>query len=112
MAIKNLLSPKNSDKFSEEIQELITDATGFPTAGITAALKGMKIRTDRTKVLEQFTGNKFLVAGEEDPLVNIPVLKEIASRCGCTFISFSGGHLSYLENKNEFIRLCISSKKS
>ena len=112
MAIKNLLSQKNSDKFSEEIQELITDATGFPTAGITAALKGMKIRTDRTEVLRSFVGNKIIVAGEEDPLVNIPDLKEIASRCGCTFISFSGGHLSYLENKNEFIRLCISSKKS
>lgn len=111
MAIKNLLSPKNSGKFSDEIQELITDAMSFPTAGITAALKGMKIRTDRTGVLEAFKGNKLIVAGEEDPLVNIRDLKEIAIRCGCTFISFSGGHLSYIENKSEFVKLCISSKK-
>lgn len=111
MAIKNLLSPRNSDKFSEEIHELIEEATGFPTKGITAALKGMKIRTNRTHVLRSFKGNKLLVAGEEDPLVNIPDLKAIASETGTQFISFSGGHLSYIENKSEFIKLCISSKK-
>lgn len=111
MAIKNLLSPNNSQKFSEEIQELIKEASEFPTEGITAALKGMKIRTDRRSVLNSFSGNKLIVAGEEDPLVNIPELKEIASRCGCTFITFSGGHLSYIENKTQFTKLCISSKK-
>lgn len=111
MAIKNLLSPKNSGKFSEEIQELIEDASHFPVEGITAALKGMKIRTDSTEVLKDFKGNKFLVAGLEDPLVNISDLKEIASQTNTSFISFSGGHLSYIENKSEFVRLCISSKK-
>lgn len=111
MAIKNLLSPNNSENFSEEIQQLIRNAKDFPTQGITAALKGMKIRTDRINVLMRFSGNKLIVAGEEDPLVNIPELKEIAFRCNSRFISFSGGHLSYIENKEQFIDLCISSKK-
>lgn len=111
MAIKNLLSPANSERFSDEVQDLIKEASHFPTRGITAALKGMKIRTDRTEVLKGFNGNKFLVAGEEDPLVNIPDLKAIASQANTTFISFSGGHLSYIENKSEFLKLCISSNK-
>ena len=111
MAIKNLLSPANSEKFSEEVQELIREASHFPTKGITAALKGMKIRTDKTEVLKGFKGNKFLVAGEEDPLVNVTDLKDIASQANTGFISFSGGHLSYIENKSEFIKLCISSNK-
>lgn len=111
MAIKNLLSPANSEKFSDEIKTLISEASQFPTTGITAALKGMKIRTDRTEVLKGFSRNKFLIAGNEDPLVNIADLKYIASRTNTSFISFSGGHLSYIENKSEFIKLCISSNK-
>lgn len=111
MAIRNLLSPENTDKFSEEITALTEKAMNFPTAGITAALKGMKIRTDRTRVLKSFSGNKILVAGKQDPLVNIEEIKLLAEESGCSFISFSGGHLSYMENKEQFVKLCISSKK-
>jgi pimeloyl-ACP methyl ester carboxylesterase len=111
MAINNLLSPNNTDRFSEKIEELKARAMNFPTEGISAALKGMKIRTDRTGVLSRFSGNKIIVAGKEDPLVNIKEISGLASRSGCTFITFSGGHLSYIENKSEFIKLCISSKK-
>ncbi len=111
MAIKNLLSQNNSEKFSEEIQDLITKAMQFPTSGITAALKGMKIRTNKTEVLCSFDGKKIIVAGKEDPLVNIKELKQLSASCGCSFIQFSGGHLSYIENKRQFIKLCISSKK-
>lgn len=111
MAIKNLLSPANSERFSDEIQKLITEASHFPSSGITAALKGMKIRTDRTEVLKDFSGRKVIVAGKEDPLVNIPDLEVIANDVGANFIGFSGGHLSYIENKKEFVKLCISSKK-
>lgn len=110
MAINNLLSPNNTDKFSEEIEALKEDAMEFPTKGITAALKGMKIRTDRISVLKGFEGNKIIVAGKEDPLVNIQELKELSKQCGCRFISLLGGHLSYIESKQQFINLCISSK--
>ena len=111
MAINNLLSPQNTGKFSEEIQKLQEEAINFPTEGITAALKGMKIRTDKINVLKSFSGRKVLVAGLEDPLVNIQDLKQIATECNCTFITFSGGHLSYIENREHFLTLCISSKK-
>jgi pimeloyl-ACP methyl ester carboxylesterase len=111
MAINNLLSPNNTGKFSEEIDVLKERALQFPTEGITAALKGMKIRTNRNEVLKSYSGNKILVAGKEDPLVNIQELKQLAEEAECGFISFSGGHLSYIENKNQFIKLCISSKK-
>ncbi|WP_324719756.1 alpha/beta fold hydrolase [Salinimicrobium sp. HB62] len=111
MAINNLLSPKNTGKFSEEIEILKERALKFPTRGITAALEGMKIRTNKTEVLKSFSGNKILVAGRQDPLVNIKELKQLAEESGCGFISFSGGHLSYIENKVQFIKLCISSKK-
>ncbi len=111
MAINNLLSPYNTGKFSEEIKELKERALQFPTQGITAALKGMKIRTNRSGVLKSFSGNKVLVAGREDQLVNIQELKQLAEEANCGFIVLPGGHLSYIENKKQFIKLCISSKK-
>ena len=110
MAINNLLSPNNTEKFSEEINTLKEDAMGFPTKGITAAIKGMKIRTDRTSVLHSFKGNKIIVAGKEDPLVNIQEIKKLAKQGGCRFLSLPGGHLSYIESASEFRKLCISSK--
>ena len=111
MAINNLLSQNNTNKFTEQIEKLKEDAMNFPTEGITAALKGMKIRTEKIQVLKDFKGNKVLVAGLEDPLVNIQNLKQLAEETNCNFITFSGGHLSYIENKQQFIKLCISSKK-
>ena len=111
MAINNLLSPNNTGKFSEDIEALKQRALQFPTEGITAALKGMKIRTNKTEVLKSFSGKKILVVGKEDPLVNFQELKQLAEEAQCGFISFSGGHLSYIENKTQFLKLCISSKK-
>lgn len=111
MAINNLLSPNKTEKFTDQIEKLKENAMQFPTQGITAALKGMKIRTDKSQVLGMYSGNKIIVAGLEDPLVNIQELKQLAEACNCLFISFSGGHLSYIENRTEFVKLCISSKK-
>ncbi|WP_423820084.1 alpha/beta hydrolase [Salinimicrobium sp. TIG7-5_MAKvit] len=110
MAINNLLSPRNTASFSEEIDELKDKAMGFPTEGITAALKGMKIRSEKIEVLKNYSGQKIIVAGSEDPLVNISELRNLAVDCGCKFFQFSGGHLSYIENKEQFWELCISSK--
>ncbi|WP_029033939.1 alpha/beta fold hydrolase [Salinimicrobium terrae] len=109
MAINNLLSPSNTRKFAEEIEKLKKDAMTFPIEGITAALKGMKIRTSKTSVLKSYSGNKVIVAGQEDTLVNIHDLKHLAKACQCRFIIFPGGHLSYIESKERFINLCISS---
>lgn len=111
MAISNLLTPENNERFSDEIEVLKQEAYSFPTEGITAALKGMKIRKDRTAVLKAFRGNKILVAGKDDPLIVLPEIKQLAKETDSSFISFSGGHLTYLENRLEFLKLCISSKK-
>lgn len=102
MAISNLLTPGNNKKFSAETEVLKARALQFPTEGLTAALHGMKNRTDRTTVLAQFQGGKFLLAGEEDPLLNYKDIKDLAASSGCKLFSFPDGHLSYLENKEQF----------
>ena len=111
MAISNLLTAENNKVHKGEVELLKQDAYDFPTEGITAALKGMKIRKDCTEVLKAYSGKKIIVAGKEDPLVNSLEMKRLSDETGSAFFSFSGGHLGYLENREEFIKLCISSKK-
>lgn len=111
MAISNLLSPGNTKKYETEVRELKVEALKFPTRGILNNIKGMKIRTDRTAVLEKFSGGKLIVSGKADPLINLHQIQRLAKVTGSFLISLPGGHLSYLENREKFIKLCISSNK-
>ncbi len=110
MAISNLLTPENEKKYVKEVNILKENAYKFPIQGIIAALKGMKIRTNKTKLLKDFVGVKLIVAGKKDPLIELNSIKDIANQCNCRFFALPGGHLSYLESKKDFIKLCISSK--
>lgn len=111
MAISNLLTPKNEKKYVNEINILKQRAYDFPTSGITAALKGMKIRTNKISVLKNFDGTKVIVTGKKDPLIELNSIKSIAEESNCRFYALPGGHLSYLESSDQFLKLCISSKK-
>lgn len=111
MAISNLLTPKHNELFSKEVEQLKETAYDLPAEGIIAALKGMKIRTNKTAVLAAFTGGKIIVAGKEDPIMDIQDIKKLAIETGAFFVSLPGGHLSYMESREAFANLCISSKK-
>lgn len=104
MAITNLLTPENSKKFKEKLDLLKEEAKKFPTEGITAALKGMKIRTNRISLLKNFRGSKIILAGEKDPILDFEEMKNIATATDCSFYSFPDGHLIMIENREEFLK--------
>ncbi len=101
MAISNLLTPENNQKFGKEIRKIKDEALKFPIEGIIAALKGMKIRTDKMEVLKDFEGYKLIIAGEKDPVLDYTILKIKAVHCETEIKSLPDGHLSYLENFQE-----------
>ena len=101
MAISNLLSEKNRELFPKELEKLKKDALGFSEEGIIAALRGMKIRTDKVSVLTLYNGPKYIVAGIDDPILKFSDAEQVADRTNCNFLPLSGGHLSFIENKNE-----------
>lgn len=105
MAISNLLSPESYQLLKPKLQTIKNEAQNFPTEGITAALEGMKIRKDRSLVLERFKGEKIILAGEEDPILNFKDIKSLAEKTGSKFYSFPGGHLTSIENKEEFLKI-------
>lgn len=98
MAISNLVSPDNAISFEKEIEELKQEAFRISAKGIVAALHGMKIRTDRTKVLKELTFYKIIISGKNDPILSSESVKIVANLSKCPLILIEGGHLSYMEN--------------
>lgn len=101
IAVTNLVTKESNLKFKDEMQELIDDALSFSEEGIISALKGMKIRTDRTGVLKAFQRPKFIVSSKQDPVINYEEIQQIGQKCDCTLKSLPDGHLSFLENRVE-----------
>jgi predicted alpha/beta hydrolase family esterase len=61
----------------------------------------MKIRTDHTELFAKFNGQKIVVAGKNDPVLEHNTIKNLAKRCNSKFYSLPDGHLSFLENQTE-----------
>lgn len=101
MAISNLMTKTNAEIFAAELEKLKNEALGFRETGIIAALKGMKIRTDKTSTLAAFEGSKLIIAGNNDPILKFSEIKVVANATSSNFLPLSGGHLSFIENKDE-----------
>ncbi|MBW2961899.1 alpha/beta hydrolase [Mesonia sp. JHPTF-M18] len=101
MAIKNLFTDENRNALRPKINTLVEEATQIPEENIIAAIEGLKNRKDRTKVLQQYKGEKVIISGKNDPVVPFQEIKEIAEQAHSNFIAFEDGHMSYLENREE-----------
>ncbi|MGM0933782.1 MAG: alpha/beta fold hydrolase [Bacteroidota bacterium] len=99
MAISNLLTPENNKKYKPQVDELKNRALNFPKEGIIAALQGMKIRADHSRLLAGLKYPKYLIAGEKDPILNYEEVKRISTATGSEFRSYPDGHLAFIENK-------------
>lgn len=98
MAIGNWAVESSRERFKEEIDELKTRAFNFPVDGVIAAIKGMKIRKDRSEVLEDFPKEKYLLLAEADPIIPAEETKTAAENLGVKVKIIAGGHMSLIEN--------------
>jgi len=105
MAIKNLFTDENRNALRAEIDALVEEAVQLPEEYIIASIEGLKNRKDRTEVLQQYLGEKIIIAGKNDPVVPFKEIEAIAEKTNSTFISFEDGHMSYLENKEELLKV-------
>lgn len=103
MAIGNWAVESSRDKFASEIERLKEQAYSFPLKGITAALKGMRDRKDRTEVLADFSGPKYMFLAEDDPLIPVQESLLLAKEAGVKTKVVAGGHMSLIENKVEVL---------
>ncbi len=107
ISITNLFRPKNRTIFSKELKQVKNEALKIPLEGITAALKGMKVRKDRTKVLQSLTFKKMMIIGKRDPVLDYNSLIEQSEFCDLNIVEFPDGHMSHIENKAEFLTTIV-----
>ena len=101
LSIGNLFSPDNRLQFAEEIEVIKLMAICLPVQGVVAALEGMKIRKDRSVVFREMRAPKLVLLGKRDSVMDYVSLAAQLTELGIKTVLFSGGHMSYLENKEE-----------
>lgn len=99
--ITRLFAKENREIFKKEITRSIHEAIKMSPESIKAALKGMKIREDRTEILKNYTGKKWIITGRKDPLIPYKSIQKVAEQAQAKLISLSDGHMSYIEQKKE-----------
>lgn len=102
ISVSNLFNPENKEKHAEAIKQITEEALKTPQHGIVAALGGMKIRENRTELLAHFTGKKWMLISEKDPVFELKSLLDEAEKTKVTRMILPDGHMSFIEQKNKF----------
>ncbi len=103
ISITNLFRPKNRSIFSKEIKQVKAEALKISTEGIVAALAGMKIRKDRTKLFQELRCIKMMIIGKRDPVLDYDSLLDQTMNIDIKVVEFPDGHMSHIENKKDFL---------
>lgn len=102
VSIANLFAPYNRDRFSKEIEVVKQEALKTPLQGIIAALEGMKIRPNRQHVLQTNAFKIMMIIGRKDPVLEYDTLINQTKSTTVEIVEFPDGHMSHIENLNEF----------
>lgn len=112
MAIVNLFSESNQTAMAEEIEHVKNEAVKTSLQGILATQEGIKLRKDREFILHQADFPKLLIIGDKDPVLDLKETLQQAEGTNTTVLVFNGGHMSYLENKEETNREILKFLKT
>jgi pimeloyl-ACP methyl ester carboxylesterase len=105
MAIANLFAEDSRTLFAHEIEEIKKEAQKTSTDGIIACIKGMKIRKDRTFLLQQNLVPIQVILGEKDPVLPMESQEFLKQIPYVKVFTFPDGHMSWLENKTALYHL-------
>ena len=108
LSIANLFSENNRERLSSEIEKVKKEALKTPLQGIVASLEGMKIRMDREVLLHLTPYPKLMVLGEKDPVLPYEETKEQIENTKVNLVSFPDGHMSYIENQEELLKVLLN----
>ena len=103
LSIANLFSENNRKRLVSEIENTKLEALKTPLQGIVAALEGMKIRKDRTFILQNNQFSSTIILGVKDPVLNYDETALQIKNTNTTLLTFADGHMSWIENRKELM---------
>lgn len=113
MAIPNLFSEDNVDRFKYEIEQVTQEALQISSQGIIAALEGLKTRKDYSGLYHTLKIPIQMIIGKKDPALDYISLIDQTKGTEVNVVEFPDGHMSHFENKYDlidalksFIKLC------
>lgn len=112
LSIANLFNPDNRERLSDAIEKVKIQALKTPLQGIVASLEGMKIRKERTFILQASSYPKVLILGEKDPVLNYEENSEQIKNTHVELVTFPDGHMSHIENREELQKVLLDFFKS
>lgn len=101
IAIPGLFAPENRNRLADKVKEVTEVALRIPPEGIVAALKGMKIRKNRSAIFKNGTYRKLMIIGRQDPALDLETLIAQTKFPGVEAVTFDDGHMSHIENRYE-----------
>jgi len=99
MSFTNLFEEVSRTLFKQEIELALAEALKTPVQGYIASQEGMRIRPDRSHVLEKSTFPSFYIIASEDPVIDAISNNKEAIKVGAKIYGIEGGHMSHIENK-------------
>ena len=107
LSVANLFSTENHTRLFEAIENVKLEALKTPLQGIIAAQEGMKIRKDQSILLRTTQFPKLLVLGRKDAVLNYDETSKQTKNTSVQLVTFSGGHMSHIENREELIEVLV-----
>lgn len=104
LAISNLFSEENRERFMPDIEALRAQALQTPLQGIVAALEGMKVRKDREVVLHFAPYPIMVVLGEKDQSLPYNEHYDQVDNTAAKLVTYPDGHMSHIENRDVLLK--------
>lgn len=101
ISIPMLFSEENKIPLKKEIGTVTKEALKTSKQGVIASLEGMKIREDRTHILQNDSIKKLIILGKNDSVLLIDKHQNQVKDTNTKLVVLNQGHMSHIENKLE-----------
>lgn len=101
--IPKAFADDNLHKFADDVEKARQIAVNTPDDGIICALKGLKVRPDRKRVLTESTIPVLIIAGKKDNYIPFGIYEQhfkLAQKSDILILENSG-HMGFIEEKEE-----------
>jgi len=104
ISFANLFNDESKLKHNKAYNNALEVALKTPVQGYIAANEGMRLRKDASNFFAEASFKKVILLGKKDTILNTEEIVEFTDKHNIKTHVFSEGHMSYIENKKDFIR--------